>query len=848
MLTQDRRTQLDGIVQKMDSGGASTPDIQAIVNDFKSKYDVPQDQRAGFHQGDYYTPAFQTASVGGDLGNYQGTIGNTLKAAVRPLLNIFPAAGRTLEDVASVFKQTNQEDLTPYILPALLETTGLKFFADLSKANQFDFLKPQGTPQAGEQQALESVKEPLLAGIATLKTLLASAPQLNPEEYAALNKPGGIAENLYQISQEKPMLLPLAAQGISKDAGISDDAISTMGKPIARQLTMAKDLFVENRGNVALEKLKNNLTDFFTKTKAGTKIIGNEQAVGRDTASFLMDKILESPPEQRNLYLKSVSKDGQFQPAPIIAKLATDAEQIENYTIKVAEENSYNQQKKPLEQLRQDALTKVASDFRMHNNTWEDAQDIVNEEFDAYERNPKFGDNVNVSQQLQMKRGQYSLGYKTLSQQNHPVPFRQSVARDIGLVLKNSTEAMTTDPATGQSLLKDLNDYASQHYQAMEVLNGFNGNVVKNGRLGVLHARILGGIAGGVGGGVMGLARALGAEWTGGKIAQYMMQNSISNPMTRAFIRHMAETNPEIMGQAMEYLQKQAGTRASTLRLPSPRPLGSPENPFIPTPPTSYEPQAGKINYQPSAPILRLPAPRGDVSPINQGRPIPVMPRGGFENTGSAMTTPNYIPPQAPSTSMSIPQKGGLPTPTSLTDIKTSPQDMILYLKSLGIGRTNTPGTGLPLGRSIIDLRNRVNLSPNPLPVPALNSIKSAGESMYQEELALYEQSLQEHPARGLAKYVASRGQNAGGLPEVLGGVHGGGGNGATSKFGVHGDDIMQKFGFTDSEEARASLLDYKKLQRKVEEFKANKQQHLKEYRESVARQNDEIDVSEIPF
>lgn len=38
-LTTADRGQLDGIVQKMDSGGASTPDIQAVVNDFRQKYD-----------------------------------------------------------------------------------------------------------------------------------------------------------------------------------------------------------------------------------------------------------------------------------------------------------------------------------------------------------------------------------------------------------------------------------------------------------------------------------------------------------------------------------------------------------------------------------------------------------------------------------------------------------------------------------------------------------------------------------------------------------------------------------------------------------------------------------------
>jgi hypothetical protein len=44
MLTEDKRSQLDGIVQKMTSDNESEDDIQFVVNDFKSKYDKPVQQ------------------------------------------------------------------------------------------------------------------------------------------------------------------------------------------------------------------------------------------------------------------------------------------------------------------------------------------------------------------------------------------------------------------------------------------------------------------------------------------------------------------------------------------------------------------------------------------------------------------------------------------------------------------------------------------------------------------------------------------------------------------------------------------------------------------------------------
>ena len=42
MLPENRRTQLDGIVQQMVNNGESDNDIQFVVNDFKTKYAAEQ--------------------------------------------------------------------------------------------------------------------------------------------------------------------------------------------------------------------------------------------------------------------------------------------------------------------------------------------------------------------------------------------------------------------------------------------------------------------------------------------------------------------------------------------------------------------------------------------------------------------------------------------------------------------------------------------------------------------------------------------------------------------------------------------------------------------------------------
>ncbi|GEM_PF-1305990 len=66
-LTEPQRTQLDGIVLKMDSDGASTPDIQVIVNDFKQKYGQPSPNSGKYELVSKYTNRNWVAIIGFSL-------------------------------------------------------------------------------------------------------------------------------------------------------------------------------------------------------------------------------------------------------------------------------------------------------------------------------------------------------------------------------------------------------------------------------------------------------------------------------------------------------------------------------------------------------------------------------------------------------------------------------------------------------------------------------------------------------------------------------------------------------------------------------------------------------------
>jgi hypothetical protein len=115
---------------------------------------------------------------------------------------------------------------------------------------------------------------------------------------------------------------------------------------------------------------------------------------------------------------------------------------------------------------------------------------------------------------------------------------------------------------------------------------------------------------------------------------------------------------------------------------------------------------------------------------------------------------------------------------------------------------------------------------------PVINKLS---ESLQQKdyEISLAEESLKNHPAKPLVKYMASRGEFAGNLPEVVG--HG------NSKFAQSGDEIAADLGFQDSEAARNSLNDYNQKQteltamkRDFQSAKADEIIKLKQSKETV--------------
>lgn len=83
------------------------------------------------------------------------------------------------------------------------------------------------------------------------------------------------------------------------------------------------------------------------------------------------------------------------------------------------------------------------------------------------------------------------------------------------------------------------------------------------------------------------------------------------------------------------------------------------------------------------------------------------------------------------------------------------------------------------------------------------------------------------HPGKELAKYAATRGDNKGALPEVLGNKDG-------STFGRTGDDIATEAGFEDSESARDGYQDYRNQKEALDELKASYKAQMKEWKDEA--------------
>ncbi len=399
------------------------------------------------------------------------------------------------------------------------------------------------------------------------------------EENAADN--GSLGTAVLKAGIEDPLLIPSLMYGGPEAAGTKDDLIQRAGQVFTR----GADTSLSNVANVVKEGVLNplatgakateqslankaltgygdNLQEFFTGTKRGTKLVNNEQIMGKDTADFLTRKITEADPSVRANYMPTVENE-TFNGKKAAETLKADASEIDAHLRDVikSEGKVVN-----LNELRDQMLKDVNTDFRMKRNEVEAAQKIVNEQMDGYIKT--YGENVPLENVQDIKQGLYSKGYADFDPSKGAVNLQKSTARDMARAAKTNIEVNVNDP-----IVKNMNKVAGDHYSAIDMLEARTGDKVKGGKLGRYSARAIGsgiGIAISHAGGPLAVTgSSLAGLMTGDKIAKYLIDTSIAGPIRKALIRRLATEKPDLLEQAILRVQK----NKSNLLLPAGRPV-----------------------------------------------------------------------------------------------------------------------------------------------------------------------------------------------------------------------------------------------------------------------------------
>ncbi len=133
------------------------------------------------------------------------------------------------------------------------------------------------------------------------------------------------------------------------------------------------------------------------------------------------------------------------------------------------------------------------------------------------------------------------------------------------IVGQTAADAVVSKP--GGEITDELNKVMSSHYDAMKVLKAMNGKTPHGGLL----TKHLGNIAGEVGGLAAGMAvghpfiGAMVGRGASEAVTNIMNNHFISNPLKRTLITNMKGEKPEVIQQALDYLDKTSQTADQSL-------------------------------------------------------------------------------------------------------------------------------------------------------------------------------------------------------------------------------------------------------------------------------------------
>lgn len=232
-----------------------------------------------------------------------------------------------------------------------------------------------------------------------------------------------------------------------------------------------------------------------------------------------------------------------------------------------------------LEDLRRRALNNVNTPFyRKKGSEYLKLKTKINEEFDAIKQiysqpgfvNDKGEPIIDLLTLNQIKSGFWgrTKGFGSID---------DAITGDANFILGHVAKELIENNVDDVGV-KSLNTRLGDFITAIDVLEKSRGKAIPGGTFGKLTNRIIGGIAGSALGGPVGtIAGAL----TSDAIFEVLADPKISTAISRKIIERAKKEAPQALQEALERIELLGQQRAQRLQLPEPRPLGSPENPFL---------------------------------------------------------------------------------------------------------------------------------------------------------------------------------------------------------------------------------------------------------------------------
>lgn len=402
---------------------------------------------------------------------------------------------------------------------------------------------------------------------------------------------------------EDPLLIPSLIYGGPKAAGAKGDAISDT----ARIFTRGKNTSIPNiiRNVIpskagAIDDLEQTYTDLMSGTTPGKKKIDKiaEKTAALDRAGTTGRTPQRTLAESGVIPNRSGPKLDTYDQAKQYRETTAPLREANR---KALEEVGLSSSPVKLDDLEARAIANAKTPQNVNGGRFEIMEKQIQTRFTALRKAYPSGEiPLSVVDDIKSAHWDNVFGNKSLVEAD-----RLAKDSDYSIAKAMQKDIEEIAEQAGHSEVAQLNREIGDRLEAARFLEDLNGKTIKGGRL---LKYVTTGIGSAMGTTVPGkIIGALG----GNLVGELIIANNVANPIKRFLLRDLKAKDPEAYTQTIEWLKRQDLDRETRLLLPSP----------------------SGLNTQ-----------------INQGRPLPMLPKNGstIETTGKDITGGSTAPASAP--------------------------------------------------------------------------------------------------------------------------------------------------------------------------------------------------------